>query len=73
MRRRGIEGVAERYCQELQAALRRVRRDAGRYRGLREARDGLPAVSITGLVVGPEVAAAQFAREKAATSSRWRA
>jgi hypothetical protein len=37
---------------------------------LREAGDGLPAVSIIGLVVKPEVAAAQFAREKAATPSK---
>jgi hypothetical protein len=39
----------------------------GRYRGLR-AGDGRPSVSITGLVVKPEVAAAQFAREKAAAA-----
>jgi len=40
---------------------------AGRYRGLR-AGDGCPSVSITGLVVKPDVAAAQFAREKAAAA-----
>jgi hypothetical protein len=39
-----------------------------RYRGLR-AGDGRPPVSITGLVVNPEVATAQFAREKAAAAS----
>jgi predicted AAA+ superfamily ATPase len=39
-----------------------------RYRGLR-AGDGRPPVSITGLVVNPEVAAAQFAREKAAAAA----
>ena len=42
---------------------------AGRYRGLREARDGRPTVSITGVVVKPEIAAAQFGREKAAAAS----
>ena len=42
--------------------------DAGGYRGLR-AGDGRPSVAITGLVVKPEVAAAQFAREKAAAAS----
>jgi hypothetical protein len=42
--------------------------EEGRYRGLR-AGEGRPAVSITGLVVKPEVAAAQFAREKAAATS----
>jgi hypothetical protein len=40
----------------------------GRYRGLRAGK-GRPAVSITGLVVKPERAAAQFAREKAAAAS----
>jgi hypothetical protein len=41
---------------------------AGRYRGLR-AGEGRPSVSMTGLVVRPEVAASQLARDKAAATT----
>jgi hypothetical protein len=69
MRRRGIEGVAERYCQSYRRPFAGIIATLAVIAGC-ASRDGLPAVSITGLVVGPEVAAAQFAREKAATPSK---